>query len=49
MQPIEASTNHAPFDNAQIGEGTLIEPDVHVGFRYHPDCGPARIGKHGIP
>ena len=34
--------------NAVIGEGTVVEPDVIVGFRYHPDCGPAEIGKHGI-
>ncbi len=36
------------YDNASIGEATIIEPDVTVGFRYHPDCGPARIGAHGI-
>jgi acetyltransferase-like isoleucine patch superfamily enzyme len=38
----------APFDNAHLGEGTLVEPNVCVGFRYHPACGPARVGKHGI-
>lgn len=36
------------FDNAIVGEGTLIEPDVTVGFRYHRDCGPAWIGRHAI-
>jgi acetyltransferase-like isoleucine patch superfamily enzyme len=36
------------FENASIGEGTRIEPDVCVGFRYHPDCGPACLGKDGI-
>jgi len=36
------------LDNATLGEGTIIEPNVTVGFRYHPDCGPARIGKNGI-
>ena len=36
------------FDNAVVGEGTCIEPDVTIGFRYHRDCGPARIGKHGM-
>lgn len=36
------------FENATIGEGTLVEPNVTVGFRYHRDCGPARIGKNGI-
>lgn len=34
--------------NAIIGEGTIIEPGVQAGFRYHPECGPARIGRHGI-
>ena len=36
------------FDNATVGDGTIFEPDVTVGFRYHPKCGPARIGKNGI-
>ena len=44
----EATTDFPLFENAEIGEGTLIEPDVMVGFRYHKDCGPARIGKDGI-
>lgn len=35
-------------DNASVGEDTIIEPDVELGFRYHPDCGPARIGANGI-
>jgi len=37
-----------PHDNATIGAGTIVEPDVEIGFRYHPDCGPARIGANGI-
>jgi len=37
-----------PFDNATVGEGTIVEPGVTVGFRYHPDCGPASIGRHAI-
>src|SRR5512136_638708 len=45
---IEAFTGPFSFPNAVIGEGTLVEPDVMVGFRYHPDCGPARIGRNGI-
>ena len=36
------------FDNATVGENTIIEPDVSVGFRYHNACGRARIGNHGI-
>ena len=38
----------AYFDNAVVGEGTIIEPHVTIGLRYHKACGPARIGKHGI-
>jgi acetyltransferase-like isoleucine patch superfamily enzyme len=45
---IEANTDYSRFDNATIGEGTLIEPDVMVGFRYHKDCGRAAIGKNSI-
>ena len=45
---IEATTETSRFSNAQIGECTLIEPDVMVGFRYHSKCGTARIGTHGI-
>jgi len=36
------------LDNAAIGDGTIIEPDVAIGFRYHPQCGPATVGKNGI-
>ena len=36
------------YDNADIGAETLLEPGVVVGYRYHPACGPARIGAHGI-
>ena len=46
--PIEARTGPLAFDNGTVGEGTFVEPDVCVGFRYHKDCGPARVGKHGI-
>ncbi|NWG14344.1 MAG: N-acetyltransferase [Acidobacteria bacterium] len=45
---IEAGSDYSRFTNAAIGDGTLIEPDVAVGFRYHKDCGPARIGSHCI-
>jgi hypothetical protein len=45
---VEATSDFPPFENAIIGDGTLVEPDVMVGFRYHSDCGPARVGKHGI-
>ena len=38
----------AGFDNAIMGEGPLVGPDVMVGFRYHSECGPAHIGKHCI-
>lgn len=36
------------FENATVGEGTYVEPDVTVGFRYHKDCGPAVIGKYAM-
>lgn len=32
------------FENAIIGENTIIEEDVIVGMQYHPDCGKAVIG-----
>jgi len=36
------------FDNADIGSGTIIEAQVHVGVRYHPDCGRAIVGAESI-
>jgi len=45
---VEAKIGVYQFDNATIGEGTFIEPDVCVGFRYHKDCGRASVGRHGI-
>lgn len=36
------------YDNATVGEGTIIEDDVAVGYRYHSHCGPALIGNNGI-
>ena len=45
---IEASSDTGRFDNAIIGEGALIDPDVMVGYRYHAECGPTRIGKSCI-
>ena len=45
---IEATPDTTRFDNAIIGDGALVEPDVMVGFRYHAKCGPARIGSHCI-
>jgi acetyltransferase-like isoleucine patch superfamily enzyme len=48
MAAIEANSPSSNYPNATIGSGTLIEPGVYVGFRYHPDCGPARIGQNGI-
>ena len=41
-------TDTARLDNAQVGEGTFIEPDVTIGFRYHDHCGPSRLGKHCV-
>ena len=47
-KPIAASQDTQGFDNAEIGDGSLIEPDVCVGFRYHPDAGRTTIGRHAI-
>ena len=44
----EAGKNTDRFDNATIGAGTWIEPDVEVGWRYQADCGPATIGRNSI-
>ena len=43
----DVTSDTSRFPNALIGEGTLVEPDVMVGFRYHSRCGPARLGSHG--
>ena len=42
---IDATTDASAYPNATIGEGTLIEPDVTLGFRYHEECGPTVLGK----
>lgn len=47
-ESVERGVGEPLFENASIGEGTLIEPNVTVGFRYHPDCGPATIGRDSI-
>ena len=39
-----ATSDTSQFDNAIIGEGAFIDPDVTVGFKYRPECGNARIG-----
>lgn len=44
----EASTEYPAFENADVGKNTLVEPDVSVGFRYHKECGRARVGANGI-
>jgi acetyltransferase-like isoleucine patch superfamily enzyme len=33
---------------AEIGQGTVVEPGVVVGFRYAPEARPAVIGANGI-
>jgi len=42
---VDATTDVSQFDNAYIGEGAIIEPDVMVGFRYQDGCGRATLGK----
>jgi hypothetical protein len=29
------------FENADIGGATIVEPDVEIGFLYHPQAGRA--------
>ena len=36
------------FDNAEVGEGCLIDDDVTLGYRFHSDCGPTRIGRQCV-
>jgi acetyltransferase-like isoleucine patch superfamily enzyme len=36
------------FENATIGEDSVVEPNVVVGYRYHPDAGRATIGRDSI-
>ena len=45
MSPTQSAHS---FDNAIIGSNAQIDPDVTVGYRYHPECGPARIGDNCI-
>ena len=45
IKDIDATTDTSRFDNALIGDDALIEPDVTLGYRYHPECGPTTIGK----
>ena len=45
---MSSSQSSGPFDNAIIGSNPQIDPDVIVGYRYHPECGPARIGDNCI-
>lgn len=35
-------------NNAIVGASTMIETGVTIGHRYHPECGPARVGENGI-
>ena len=45
----DPSKQYTPtFDNATVGHGSIIEPDVSVGFRSHPACGKAKVGKHSV-
>ena len=42
------NTTNSRFENAEIGEGCRIDEDVTLGYRFHADCGPARIGKQCV-
>src|SRR5262245_32535992 len=45
---INRASDEQSFDNATVGEGTIVEPGVTIGFRYHPEAGPTSIGRNGI-
>ena len=45
---IEARPEASRFENAIIGEGAIIDPDVTLGYRYQAGCGPTRIGKNCV-
>ncbi|MBR2343484.1 MAG: N-acetyltransferase [Clostridia bacterium] len=36
------------FENALIGENTIVEDNVTLGLRYHPECGGTVIGDNSI-
>ncbi|MEI8311913.1 MAG: acyltransferase [Verrucomicrobiota bacterium] len=40
--------NEKPETVAEIGENTIVEPGVVVGYKYHKDAGGAKIGTNGI-
>jgi len=46
--PSEPLPDQTALDNAIVGHGTIVEPGVIVGYRYHQGCGAARIGANGI-
>ena len=36
------------YENAKIGENTIIEENVTLGLKYHPECGKTVIGANSI-
>ena len=46
--PNSPTSDTSQFKNATIGPGAFIDPDVTVGFQYHPARGDTRIGNHCI-
>ena len=36
------------YENAIVGEGTIVEDGVTLGHKYHPECGKAVIGENSI-
>lgn len=45
---MDALSRDTETERAQIGEHTKLEPNVVVGYQYHPDAGPALIGHNTI-
>ena len=45
---LDLSNDTSSYKNAVIGENAMIDPDVVVGYPYHPEGSPARIGKSAI-
>jgi len=44
----DLETGIAGRDRAALGPDCIVEPDVCVGFRYHRDAGPARVGARAM-
>ena len=48
MSDADKSEIECDVENAEIGNGTILETHTVVGFRYRADCGRAKVGRNGI-